>query len=62
MSVLRASWTESLREPLTIGVGISLVLHAMVLLARFAPALVAQKCLTGASTPWAMPSALPRPG
>lgn len=37
MSVLRAPWTESLREPLTIGVGISLLLHAVLLLARFTP-------------------------
>ena len=37
MMVLRAPWTESLREPLTIGVGISLLLHAVVLLARFTP-------------------------
>ena len=31
MSVLRDHWTESLREPLTIGVGVSLMLHALIL-------------------------------
>ncbi len=37
MAVLRDHWTESLREPLTIGVGVSLLLHAVLLAMRFNP-------------------------
>jgi protein TonB len=35
MSLLRGHWIASLREPLTIGVAVSLALHALVLAVRF---------------------------